>query len=295
MSHIPNTRQPTSRSYAHTQLLTKLNRYSFKLLGERLPGLMSWWALRLWSGTHRFPASAREQRMQLRASECSLWVNGKQVKAWQWGNGPTVLLVHGWNGRGLQLSPLIEPLLIAGYQVISFDAPGHGQTEGNKTHLTEIRDVILALSERHGPLHAAIGHSFGVACLAAAVNAGLNIPNLIGISSPGGLSKLIERYCQAMSITPATEDALRQRLSERLGASLWQQFAESYPINHGVERSLVIHDRLDQVVPWQESEHLALCWPNAELLLTEGLGHRRILTDQALAKKITAFINNASF
>src|SRR4051812_35581367 len=33
------------------------------------------------------------------------------IAAWSWGEGPTVLLVHGWEGRAAQLVPFVEPLL----------------------------------------------------------------------------------------------------------------------------------------------------------------------------------------
>ncbi len=283
--HSKQTRQPN--------LLTKLNQLGFQILGSRLPRLMSWWACRLWSRTRRFSASNREQRMQIRASECSLKVHDKQIQAWVWGEGPTILLVHGWNGRGLQLHRLIDPLLKAGYQVVCFDAPAHGQTAGTHTHLLEICDVILTLEKNLGPFHAAVAHSFGVACLSTAINAGMKVPNIVSISSPGGLSRLIQRYCQYMQIPSPTEKQLRNRLSRRLGDTLWQQFADSYPLTAGVKRSLVIHDKKDWLVSWRESERLAQCWPNAELLLTEGLGHRRILLDLTTVSQIVTFIENS--
>lgn len=239
---------------------TRLNQLGFRLFSNSLPRLMSWWALKLWSRTQRFAPSAREKRMQLRASECSLQLNGREINK--------------------------------GYQVICFDAPAHGQTAGKQTHLLEIRDAIIALSERYGPFHAAIAHSFGVACLSAAINSGVSIASVIAISSPGGLSNLIQRYCQYMHIDLLSEEWLRLRLNQRLGDKLWQQFADSYPLSEGVERSLVIHDKEDHLVKWQESEQLAKCWPNAELILTKGLGHRRILLDMATSKKIVEFIDN---
>ncbi len=272
-------------------LAIKLNRLAFQLFGKQFPSLMSLRALKLWSRTKRFPASASEKRMQLRGSESLLEVNGKQINVWEWGTGPTILLVHGWNGRGLQLHRFIDPLLNAGYRVICFDAPAHGQTSGTHTHLLDIRDVILAIAASFGPFRAAIAHSFGVACLSAAINEGMPVTSIVGISSPGGLSRLIHRYCQYMKIPSATEERLRIRLSQRLGEKLWQQFADSYPLTDGVEQSLVIHDKNDSLVAWQESAQLAKCWPNAELLLTEGLGHRKILLDSSIPKKAVQFID----
>ena len=293
-THSP-TRATASGDRRYPRFAVKINRFIFRVLGRHLPNLMSSYAFHLWSRTHRLDAPAREQRLQLRASECSLTVNGINIAAWTWGSGPSVLLVHGWNGRGMQLGNLVDPLISAGYQVIAFDAPGHGQSGAKHTHLLQIRDVILALSQRHGPFHTAIGHSFGVAALSAAVTSGMMVANLVAISSPGGLNRLIQRYCEAMHIPANTEHCLRQRLERRIGEPLWQQFAESYPLNNMVERSLIIHDKEDNWVDWRESEKLNQSWPNSELLLTEGLGHGRILRAPALKRKIIDFIDNSVF
>ncbi len=45
----------------------------------------------------------------------------ENIAVWDWGEGPTVLLVHGWNGCAAQMSRFIEPLVRAGYYVV---APG---------------------------------------------------------------------------------------------------------------------------------------------------------------------------
>jgi len=232
--------------------------------------------------------------MQLRASEYSLKVNGKEIQAWYWGSGPAVLLMHGWNGRGMQLCAFIDPLIKAGYKVIAFDAPGHGQTRGNKTNIIEVRDVLLALSEREGGFHVAIGHSFGVACLSAAIHAGMPVDSLVAISTPGNLTRLTHNYCQAMHMPPGVEKRLLRRLSSRFDPDTWQHFAHNYPLNNTVKSSLVVHDKDDEIVSWHEAEQLSNEWPHAQLLLTEGLGHRRILRNTKLVRQIVKIITETS-
>jgi len=273
-------------------LSVKLNQLAFRLLGPVAPGLMSRWAALLWSRTHRFEPPRREQRMQMRASEYSLKVKNTEIKAWEWGSGPAVLLVHGWNGRGMQLGNFIDPLMKAGYRVITFDAPGHGQTRGHRTNLIEIRDILLALSDREQGFHTAIGHSFGVACLSAAIHAGMPVSNLVAISTPGSLSELVSSYCQAMYMPEAVEAGLHQRLAKRFEASTWDQFAHHYPLSDSVQNVLVVHDRDDEVVDWHEAQKLVADWPNARLHLTEGLGHRRILRNAKLIRYIVEFIDS---
>src|SRR2546423_5499989 len=94
------------------------------------------------------------------------WDNRRiRLAAWRWGFGPTVLLVHGWEGRGSQLGAFIEPLVAAGLSVVAFDAPGHGDSPGSRLYLTDHADALDAVARAIGPVHAVIAHSFGVAAM----------------------------------------------------------------------------------------------------------------------------------
>jgi hypothetical protein len=56
----------------------------------------------------------------------------------------------------------------------------------------------------------------------------------------------------------------------------------------------VIHDRNDSQVPWKQGAALARHWPGARLLTTQGLGHGRILDDDAVARAAVDFIAGRS-
>ena len=43
-------------------------------------------------------------------------------------------------------------------------------------------------------------------------------------------------------------------------------------------------------MPWEDGNALARAWPNAELVSTSGLGHRRILDDPEVVKRAVAFV-----
>src|SRR5438876_11136351 len=36
---------------------------------------------------------------------------GEQIEIWDWGDGPTILLSHGWNGRAAQMTRFVRPLV----------------------------------------------------------------------------------------------------------------------------------------------------------------------------------------
>src|SRR2546426_767334 len=71
----------------------------------------------------------RVGRPAIGAHRFRLTGDGPELAVWDWGDGPTVLLVHGWNGNAAQLAGLVPPLLRAGYYVATPDLPAHGARE----------------------------------------------------------------------------------------------------------------------------------------------------------------------
>src|ERR1044071_921653 len=107
----------------------------------------------------------------------------RRIAAWRWGYGPTVLLIHGWEGRGSQLGAFVDPLVRAGLSVVAFDAPGHGDSPGHQLFLTEMADCIVDIARAVGPLHAIIAHSFGgAAALLAHQRGGVDAPRNVMIA-----------------------------------------------------------------------------------------------------------------
>src|SRR5205085_10246750 len=110
-------------------------------LAHRLPGGVGpAWAARLFTSPRRHPRPAREAAVLATARAVTLDVvtratgrdRAQRLAAWRWGTGPTILLVHGWEGRGAQLGALVEPLVDAGFSVLTFDGPAHGDSSGKR-------------------------------------------------------------------------------------------------------------------------------------------------------------------
>ena len=106
---------------------------------------------------------AEEQAWLEKSSRFEIAVRDKVIQGWKWGTGPGVLLVHGWNGRGIQLHRFIGPLLQDGHSVITYDSPGHGESGGRITNYFEWTDTIRAIvNSPHGyHIHGIIAYSLG--------------------------------------------------------------------------------------------------------------------------------------
>ena len=211
-----------------------------------------------------------------------------RVAAWRWGHGPTALLVHGWEGRGSQLGAFVEPLVAAGMSVVAFDAPGHGDSAGSRLYLPDLADCIAGVVGATGPLHAIVAHSFGAAAvLLAHARAGIEAPRTALISPNVILGDAVAKFASTVMLDAADRAVFETRMTAHAGIAPAALQLEQLVGARDTEL-LVVHDRGDREVPLAHGERLAALWPRAELDITDGLGHRRILRDPAVIARVVA-------
>jgi pimeloyl-ACP methyl ester carboxylesterase len=201
-----------------------------------------------------------------------------------------VLFIHGWSGRGTQAVHFIQPLIDSGYRVISYDGPAHGETAGRQTNMLEISDVILALSERYGPFHCTITHSFGGMILAYSIALGFNTARAVCICPPATIESILHNFQHALMLPDKVLNVMTDLLYANYGSDLERRLSTLKNVRTLSIPALVIHDDRDTDIPWKDGRAVADAWPGAEFLLTHGLGHRRILRDPAVVTAITEFI-----
>ncbi len=247
----------------------------------------------------RFPRPSREldalasARTLLVPTDRTVHAAPHPLRAWVWGDdGPTVLLVHGWQGRGAQLAACVPPLVSAGFRVATFDAPAHGDTRGATSSLFAFRDAILAMHAALGPFHALVSHSMGgpAAVLAAEAVTGRQLASRYALlCPPNDVRDFTAELTKALGLSEATRHEVHRRLERRFGMSLDAMRAPDM-VARRPEPLLLVHDRGDREVPFDRGEAIASAWPGAELVATEGLGHRRILEDPAVIARVVAHV-----
>jgi pimeloyl-ACP methyl ester carboxylesterase len=266
-------------------------RLLFRLSGVIAPVLAARFASTLWFRPQRHRPPAREQALLGSAQHVLVRHAGKRIAVYHWGKGPTVMLVHGWSGRGAQLGEFAEPLVGAGYRVVAFDAPAHGRSDGRDTTILEISEVILRLVLDFGPVHAVIAHSFGVPCVLFALQQQDFARRVVALSTPATLEGLVEKFADSLALSPRTIQTLRDMLVLRFGEDMWIRFSVLNMAQRIGLPAFIIHDRDDRDVPWHEGEAVARAWPHARFLRTEGLGHRRILRDPEVIGRVVRFLD----
>ncbi|NQD35853.1 alpha/beta hydrolase [Permianibacter sp. IMCC34836] len=276
-------------------------RLGFQLLEKLSPALALTALNRVFARPARHPWPAEEQKWLALAERKTLFSrdmplpewDGKALAVYRW--RPTtamtgrVLLMHGWAGRATQLWPFLPGLLAAGKEVIALDAPGHGHSHGRWSSLLQFSRALQRVVRELGPIDGTITHSFGGPSLLHAMTEGLTVPKAVLIAPP---IRVLD-FTQALVRTLGLSEASRQRLHAHWEEKLGIRFADLDAIKMAAELhgdALIIHDQHDRDVPHSRGALLAEAWPNATLLSTTGLGHRRVLKDPAVVAAALAHL-----
>lgn len=255
------------------------------------PGLAAMAAEQLFVTVFRHSRPPREEAWAEGASRFSVPSPHGDLAVWVWGRGPkTVLLVHGWAGRGLQLGAFVEPLVAAGYRVVSYDGPAHGESPGRRTNIFKLTEGLLAVADAIGPVSGVIAHSLGTtAVLLAASRYGFDPGRFVAVSPMGETRTMTGWYGRMTGFSPSVVERMRDRLEESVGFC-WFEIEPKRLAGSLEADALVIHDHDDPELPASEGEGLAQVLPAATVILTRGLGHRRILRDSGVVGRAVGFI-----
>lgn len=262
------------------------------------PALAARIAERLFVKTQRHEPKERETKVLSSARPFEVRLGRRRIQAWSWDAGPedgrpVALLVHGWNGRGSQLGSFVEPLLGSGHRVVTFDALGHGQSDGAQSTLPDFADCVAAVAEVSEP-SSVLTHSMGGAASMVAMARGRLAPErVVLIAPPVRPHSWVEKFSSFVGLAPDVQRRVVARLERRTGVPFTE--LEGEPLASTFEiPALVVHDISDTDVPFDSGQRVAKAWRGALLMRTEGLGHRRILGDPEVIETSVAFLEHRS-
>lgn len=267
-------------------------RAMFRALSAIAPSAAAAWAARLITKPPRFAPTQQEIWVRGFARIAPLHTAVGRIQTYTWGNGPAVLVAHAWGGRGTQFYEFVAPLVEAGYRVVAFDAPAHGESSGNSADMMSYASVITTVARSLGHVHAIVGHSFGAACtLLAMRDWGLSAHKLVTIGAINHFLYSVDGFAEWMGASPHVVARALAMFEERHNHRLqWSRLSVAEMLRFNRTSTLVIHDEDDHEVPRSHALELQAAAPNARLLLTRGLGHRRILKSPLVIDSVIEFL-----
>lgn len=267
---------------------------SSKILAFISPKLVTSFAAKLFTTPTKHKVPKREFEMDQKSKKNTLFVPAinKAIVTYEYGQSERkILLVHGWSGRGTQLFKIADELKQNGYSTISFDAPAHGKSEGKTTIMSEFIASILEIEKQSGPFEIAIGHSLGGMSVLNAIKDGLQVKKAVIIGSGDVVQDILNDFISKLGLKSEISNRLRNHFENQYKVKM-DDFSAYRAAQKVQIPLLVIHDKDDPEVPVEAGIHINEHLQNGNLFLTEGLGHRKILGNQNVIKKIIDFIKS---
>src|ERR1700730_2326419 len=211
---------------------------------------------------------------------------------WNFPQEKKCLIIHGFESASYNFDRYISLLMRKGYEVLAFDAPAHGRSEGRQITLPLYVATLKKINEKFGPIHSFLAHSFG----------GLALTHFLELTAQNEQTK-IALLAPATETTTAIDSFfsflhlngdLREEFDELIvkkGGKAPEEYSIRRAMQHIKGKVLWIHDEEDEMTPIadalkiKEDKH-----SNIEFVVTKGLGHRRIYRDNQVIKRIIDFL-----
>ncbi|PHX61785.1 MAG: alpha/beta hydrolase [Flavobacteriales bacterium] len=282
---MPNKKSPTETQVP--KIIILIGRFLYRIS----PVLAEKFARKLFTTPIKHKIPKREFLMESASQQTNLFVPSinKEIVVYTYGNSnKKILLVHGWSGRGTQLVKIADAFLENGYATISFDAPAHGKSGTKTTLMLEFIESILEVEKQYGPFEFAVGHSLGGMSILNAVKKGLQIKKAVVIASGNSVINIVNTFTEKIGLPNKVAVLMKNNFEKKY--HLEMESFSAYVVAKEVKIPvLVIHDNDDEDISVSEAYHLAENLSNNEILITNNLGHRKILGDLKVIEKIVEF------
>ncbi|MBL0201463.1 MAG: alpha/beta hydrolase [Chitinophagaceae bacterium] len=222
-------------------------------------------------------------------------LNNKKMNGYRW-NHPQpqkALILHGFGSAAHKFEDYALLLIEKGFEVLAFDAPAHGNSEGDTTNAIEYSEMIQEVMERFGPIENFIAHSFGGISLSLALEQVTHDANtkVVFIAPATETTSAVDGAFKMLKLKNETVRNEFEKIILNLTGKNVAWFSMRRAMDHIKASILWVHDEEDDITPWadalkvKEDNH-----PNIKFVCTKGLGHRKIYHDDNIKKQVIDFM-----
>lgn len=212
------------------------------------------------------------------------------------GEGKKVIVLnHGWGDNSLSFQPMIVDLVAQGFCVAAIDHIGHGKSAGNTAHLPAFIDTLeLIISELElldYSVEAIVGHSMGGMATLGLSEQLLKNRKIFLIAVPIDFFNIMFHKVENAGISRHLLIRVLENITKAYNTT-WQQLASDKLITKNHANITFLHDVKDRYAPIDDIKNY-VSKSNANLITTDGLGHRRILSDRKVIETIATAMTAA--
>lgn len=247
-----------------------------------------------------FPIKDSEIKILSDAEIINIPFENETLNCFQWGEGKTVILAHGWGSRASHMAFIGKFIAGLGFNVIAFDAPAHSSLnpEGLKTKssMFEFSKAIGTVADYFKPVYAVISHSLGAAASVFAItghepfkNYKFDLEKLVLISCLADLKSLTTNYCRENNFNNSYLEKLQTGLETKYNFSI-NDFSVVSTLKELHAKKLLIHDSNDESIPVTDAYEIIKANDDVLFHETGGAGHSKILMNRSVLAKIKEFV-----
>ena len=266
-------------------------RWAVSRLGLVAPGATARFAQKLFFTPIHAKVREGERRVLQNGQRHEIHSRGRRIVYFAWGDGPVVLLTHGWGGHAGQMTGFVEPLLRAGFRVVAVDQPAHGGSSGRRSSLVHFAETIEDVAAAVGGLDAAIAHSLGTSGVTLALSRGLPLKRAVFLAPSASFDGIWLRFREGVGVSPRVWSLMVRRTERWLGVGLDDIVPRSLAPRMRVPL-LILHDPGDREIAFSDGEALVAAWPGARLQAVDAGGHVRMLKDPSCVAQAVAFLGS---
>ena len=221
---------------------------------------------------------------------------GFDICTYHWpGEGQAILLIHGWEGQAGNFADLVLRLRKSGYAIYAFDGPSHGFSSKGKASLFEFTKLVGVLIEKF-QVKKLVSHSFGGVATTYALynNQSLHIDRYVLLTTPDRFTERIDQVANVVGIAPVAVKMLTSKIEKEYDIKANELNVSDFVQKINVNRSLIIHDENDRIIPLEQSRRVAENWQQCTLEEVTDTGHFRILRTESVLDRVLEFLNEDS-
>jgi pimeloyl-ACP methyl ester carboxylesterase len=230
-----------------------------------------------------------------KAEKLQLLVNGITLKGFRFippqPNGKKILIQHGFSSYSYKFEKYVSLFKKQGFEVVAFDAPAHGLSEGKLINALIYKEAILKIEEGFGPFYGLMGHSLGglAGSLAFKEFSNQSQRRLVLIAPAIKTNSAIQHFYSLLSVDQKFKNAFEQIIREMTHETI-DNISVTYAIKHIKSSILWVHDRDDKICLFDDVLPIINEKPtNIQFIITEGLGHSRIYKEASISNTIDLF------
>lgn len=253
-------------------------RVIFPFLERFFPGLARRLAIYLFLTPVRFPYKPAEEELLLTYQRFEGSYRGERFYYYAKGEGPALICLHGWSGRGMQFRKMGEFFVNAGYRFVFIDAPGHGKSEGKRSNLFKFAAAFEEVLSRTPNVAAVVGHSLGAASISYSISRGTQVPAFVVLGAPVIAEDILLTFSRTINASSFVHDAIRKAAVDVFDES-FDDVAMQSTFREVKVPVISLHGARDTDVGLEHQDYLKRINPGLTTIRYSDLGHRSILKD----------------